>query len=150
MHSSAFTNSDCSTKSFSEADESLRLPTCRNKPERPFRAGRAARRVLIVSPNKYEYRQNYSAIYQPRSRANCIAGCATGPKFASVNKVPDGKALIYVYRMFNIPRSPASSHRGYATGKLVADVANASYYSIYCVSRQGHVFFKVRVHQSDY
>ena len=79
----------------------------------------------------------------------CIAGCATGPKFASVNKVPDGKALIYVYRMFNIG-GVASSHRIYANGKLVADFANARLLPIYCVSRQSHVFFKVRVHQSDY
>ncbi len=57
----------------------------------------------------------------------CIAGCATGPKFASVNKVPEGKALIYVYRMFNIG-GVASFHRIYANGELVADFANASYY----------------------
>jgi uncharacterized protein DUF2846 len=57
----------------------------------------------------------------------CVAGCATGPKFTSVNKVPDGKALIYVYRMFNIG-GVASSHRIYANGELVADFANASYY----------------------
>ena len=57
----------------------------------------------------------------------CIAGCATGPKFAPVDKVPDGKAVIYVYRMFNVG-GVASSHRIYANGELVADFANASYY----------------------
>jgi len=57
----------------------------------------------------------------------CVSGCATGPKFAPVGKIPDGKALIYVYRMFNVG-GMASSHRIYANGELVADFANASYY----------------------
>jgi hypothetical protein len=57
----------------------------------------------------------------------CIAGCATGPTFTPVDKVPDGKAMIYVYRMFNVG-GVASSHRIYANGELVADFANASYY----------------------
>ena len=57
----------------------------------------------------------------------CVAGCATGPTFTPVGKVPDGKALIYVYRMFNVG-GMASSHRIYANGELVADFENASYY----------------------
>ena len=68
----------------------------------------------------------------------CIAGCATGPKFAPVDKIPDGKAVIYVYRMFNIG-GVASSHRIYANGELVADFDNASYYP-YIVS-PGKVMF---------
>jgi len=56
-----------------------------------------------------------------------VTGCATGPKFAPVDKVPDGKAVVFIYRMFNIG-GVASSHRIYANGKLVADFANASYY----------------------
>jgi len=57
----------------------------------------------------------------------CVAGCATGPQFAPVDKVPDGKAVIYVYRMFNVG-GVASSHRIFANGELVADFGNASYY----------------------
>ena len=57
----------------------------------------------------------------------CVAGCATGPQFAPLDKVSDGKAVIYVYRMFNVG-GVASSHRIYANGELVADFGNASYY----------------------
>jgi hypothetical protein len=57
----------------------------------------------------------------------CVAGCATGPTFTPVSKIPAGKALIYVYRMFNVG-GMASSHRIYANGELIADFDNASYY----------------------
>jgi len=57
----------------------------------------------------------------------CVAGCATGSKFVPVDKIPDGKAVIYVYRNFNVG-GVASSHRIYANGELVADFENAGYY----------------------
>lgn len=56
----------------------------------------------------------------------CVAGCATGPTFTPVDNVPEGKAVIYVYRMFNVG-GVASSHRIYANGELVADFENASH-----------------------
>lgn len=56
-----------------------------------------------------------------------VTGCATGTKFTAVDKAPDDKALIYVYRMFNVG-GMAASHSIYANGELVADFWNGSYY----------------------
>ena len=70
-----------------------------------------------------------------------VTGCATGPKFAVVDKVPDGKALIYLYRMFNVG-GVASTHAIFANGELITALDNASYYP-YIVS-PGKVIFSSR------
>jgi hypothetical protein len=50
-----------------------------------------------------------------------------GPRFSAVKTVPEGKTLIYVYRMGHFG-GIASIHRIYANGAPVASLANDSYY----------------------
>ena len=56
-----------------------------------------------------------------------LMGCASGSKFTPMAKVPDGKALIYIYRRLNVS-AIASKHIIFANGEPVTALANASYY----------------------
>lgn len=67
----------------------------------------------------------------------CVTGCklcpwdrATGPKFSpNPNAIPDGKALVYIYRRNHIG-GIARAHKIYANGAPVTVLANASYYPL--------------------
>jgi len=75
-----------------------------------------------------------------------LAGCATGPKFTTATQIPEGKALIYVYRTFHVG-GVASSHALYANGEFVANLRNASYYPYFVTP--GTVNFSSKAYSPD-
>jgi len=59
-----------------------------------------------------------------------LPGCATGPKFTKIDDIPEGKAVVYIYR----PASPigaAVSYQVIANGAHIMPMVNGGYFAYY-------------------